>query len=170
VRGMRLTYAALIAISFVFSGHAAAAGFGPGLVACVHIAIAGWWIGSLVAMQRACATQDIASVSSIVLRFSAIAVRAIVVLVLAGVVLILALVTLPVVVTPYLATLGIKLGIATLVFALASHNKFRLTPRLLAGDATVVRSLRTSIDVELFLIGAVLIATAIMTTYNAPEE
>jgi putative copper export protein len=171
VRGMRLSYAAIIAASFVFAGHAAAAGFGAGVMACAHISIASWWIGSLVAMERACATQDIARVASLVQRFSAIAVGAIAALILAGIILIVVLVTLPVVeVTPYVVTLGLKIFLATLVFALAGYNKFRLTPRVLVADLTAVRALRTAIDVELVLIAAVLVATATLTTYNAPQE
>jgi putative copper export protein len=170
IRGMRLSYAALIAASFIFSGHAAAVGFAPGLMACIHVSIAGWWIGSLVAMQRSCATADVARVAAIVRRFSAFAVAAIGLLIVAGIVLILTLVVLPLTFTPYLTTLAIKIGIALLVFALASYNKFRLTPRLLSADYSAVRSLRTSINVELVLIGAVLVSTAALTTYFAPEE
>ncbi len=171
VRGMRLSYAALIAASFVFSGHAAAAGFGAGLVASVHISVAGWWIASLVAIARACAASGPSSASRIVQRFSALAVTAIAALVLAGIILILALIALPVLtVTPYLVTLAVKIGIALLIFALAAFNKFRLTPRVLAGEVSALRALRTAIHLELALLGLVLIATALLTTYNAPEE
>jgi len=171
VRGMRLSYAALIAASFVFSGHAAAAGVSAGLIASVHISVAGWWIASLVAMTRACAASDLSSASRIVQRFSALAVTAIAALVLAGIILILALIALPVLtVTPYLVTLAVKIGIALLIFALAAFNKFRLTPRVLAGEVSALRALRTAIHLELALLGLVLIATALLTTYSAPEE
>jgi putative copper export protein len=139
-------------------------------MACIHISIAGWWIGSLVAMERACALGDVGQVSSLVQRFSNVAVVAIVLLVVAGIVMILALISWPVAVTSYIVTLAVKIGLATGVFALASYNKFRLTPRLMAADAAAMQALRKSIDVELVLIGAVLVTTAILTTYNAPEE
>ena len=168
-QGMRLSYAALLAASFLFIGHASAAGFAAGLMAAVHVAIAGWWIASLVAMERVCRAGAGPAVADIVLRFSRIAVGAIVVLIVAGIVLIATLIALPLTLTPYLATLGVKLGIALLLFALAAYNKFRLTPGVSRGDAGAVRSLRIAIDVELALILGVLIATTLMTTYNAPE-
>lgn len=168
--GMRMSYAALLTASFLFIGHASAAGFAAGLMAAVHVAIAGWWVASLIAMERVCRSGDGAMAADIVLRFSKIAVGAIIMLIVAGIVLIATLVALPITLTPYLLTLGAKLGIAMLVFALAAYNKFRLTPRVLRGEANAVRSLRIAIDLELALILAVLIATTLMTTYNAPEE
>lgn len=168
--GMRMSYAALLAASFLFIGHASAAGFAAGLMAAVHVAIAGWWIASLIAMERVCRAGDGSMAADLVQRFSRIAVGAIIVLIVAGSVLIATLVALPITVTPYLLTLGAKLGIAMLVFALAAYNKFRLTPRVSRGEANAVRSLRMAIDLELALILAVLIATTLMTTYNAPEE
>jgi copper transport protein len=167
--GMRLSYAALLAASFLFIGHAATAGFGAGLMASVHVSMAGWWIASLIVMERACRSQNSTDISVIVRRFSKIAVGAIALLVVAGIVLILALVAWPIEVTPYLATLGAKLAIALAVFALAAYNKFRLTPRLLQGDVVAVSALHRSIALELLLIGAVIVATTLMTTYNAPE-
>ena len=169
-QGMRLSYAALLAASFLFVGHASAAGFAAGLMAAVHVAIAGWWIASLLAMERVCRAGDGSAPVDIVLRFSKIAVGAIVVLIVAGIVLIATLVALPIALTPYLATLGVKLAIALLVFALAAYNKFRLTQGVLQGDVKAVRSLRVAIDIELVLLVGVLIATTLMTTYNAPAE
>ena len=169
--GMRSSYAALLAASFVFLGHASAAGFAAGLMAAVHVSLAGWWIASLIAMERVCRSNDAVAAAEIVRRFSRIAVAAIVLLIVAGIVMIATLVALPIAkITAYLATLGAKIGIAMLVFGLAAYNKFRLTPHVARGDATAIRSLRAAIDLELILIVAVLIATTLMTTYNAPDE
>jgi copper transport protein len=169
--GMRLSYAALIAASYLFIGHAAATGFAPGLMAGIHISLAGWWLASLVAMAAACRSEPVAAVAALVERFSKLAVGAIVLLIVAGGVLIASLVEWPLAaVSPYIATLGAKLMIVALLLALASYNKFRLTPRLLVRESTAVSALRRSIDVELLLIAAVLVATTLMTTYNAPSE
>jgi copper transport protein len=138
-------------------------------MAGVHVAIAGWWIASLIAMQRVCRSNEAAAGVDIVMRFSRIAVVAIAVLILAGIVLIATLVALPITLTPYLMTLGAKLGIALLVFVLAAYNKFRLTPAVMHGDSNALRSLRIAIELELSLILGVLIATTLMTTYNAPD-
>jgi copper transport protein len=169
-RGMQLSYASLLAASFVFIGHASAAGFAAGMMAAVHVAIAGWWTACLIAMERSCRADDATAVSEMVLRFSKIAVGAIAVLIIAGIVLIVTLVALPLTLTAYLTTLAAKLGIAMLVFALAAYNKFRLTPRVAQGDAEAVLSLRVAMDFELVLILAVIVATTLMTTYNAPAE
>jgi putative copper export protein len=72
--------------------------------------------------------------------------------------------------TPYGQMIVVKLGIVILVLGLASYNKFRLTPRLLAGDRTAMASLHRMIDAELAAIGAILVATAILTTYTSPLE
>ena len=171
VAGMRLSYAALIAASYLFIGHAAAMGFGSGLMAGFHVSLAAWWLASLVAMESACRSQPAEAVAALVQRFSKFAVGAIVLLIVAGIVLIAALVEWPLtMLSPYLATLGAKLGFVALVLALATYNKFRLTPRLLAQEREAVSALRRSIDVELLVIAAVLIATTLMATYNAPTE
>jgi copper transport protein len=171
VAGMRLSYAALIAASYLFIGHGAAMGFGSGLMAGIHVSLAGWWLASLVAMEAACRSQPVATVAALVERFSKLAVGAIVLLIVVGIVLIASLVEWPLTaLSPYLATLGAKLAFVAFLLTFATYNKLRLTPRLLVQDRAAVNALRRSIDIELLLIAAVLIATTLMTTYNAPAE
>jgi putative copper export protein len=167
--GMRLTYAGLIAASFLFSGHSAAAGVALGIMACAHISLAAWWLGALIAMERACRSGSIEESAGLVKQFSRRAVIVIVALIIAGIIMIIGLTDWPLMFTPYLQVFAVKIGIAVVVFALASYNKFRLTPRLLAHDPQAARSLRLAIHIELFLIAAVLTATAVLTTYQSPE-
>ena len=54
--------------------------------------------------------------------------------------------------------------------ALAAQNKWRLGPRLLAGDGSAVPALQRTIKVEWVLIAVVLAATAVMTSLYAPEH
>ncbi|HVF17277.1 MAG TPA: CopD family protein [Steroidobacteraceae bacterium] len=169
VAGMRLSYAGLIAASFLFNGHSAAVGMPLGLVACAHISLGAWWLGSLIAMERACALSPVQETAAVVQRFSALAVGAIVALIVAGIIMVIALIARPISITPYLQVLLVKIGIAVAVFGLASYNKFRLTPRLLAHDPQAALALQRAIHIELFLIGAVLVTTAILTTYQSPE-
>jgi putative copper export protein len=92
--------------------------------------------------------------------------------VIAGLLLIYVLVdfeTLPSL-SPYEQNLAIKLALVGLVLGLATYNKFRLTPRLIAGDTAAKASLKKMIELELIVIAAVLIATAILTTYTSPHE
>jgi putative copper export protein len=168
-RGMHLSAAALVIASFVFSGHAAAEGFGSGLIAALHVAVAAWWAGSLIAMRGACVESEAQAVP-LVRRFSSIAVAMIAGLVVAGGVLILVLVDLTAFeFTEYVRNLAIKVTIAGCVLAIAAYNKFALTTGVLAGEAAARGKLQRTIERELMLIGLVLLATAVLTTYSSPH-
>ena len=169
-RGMRASAALIVVASFLFSGHAAADSLALGVLAAIHVAIVGWWLSSLLVLRKSCDAAPGAAVH-LVRRFSLLAVIAIAVLVIAGGLMILGLVDVAAFeFTPYVRNLAIKLAIVVVVFAVAAYNKFALTARVLAGDVAALRALRRSIDVELVLIAAVLIATAIMTTFTSPHE
>ena len=71
--------------------------------------------------------------------------------------------------SPYAQLLALKVALAAGVLGLAAYNKFRLTPRLSAGDDAATGALRRSIELELFVIVCVLAATAILTTYTSPH-
>jgi putative copper export protein len=169
---MRLASASLMALSFALSGHAPAIDLANGLLVFVHTAAAALWIGSLWLLRYACNQLDFAIIWLAVRRFSALAFILVGALVFAGLLLVRTLLTfdnLPHL-SSYEQTLAIKIGIVAAALGVAAYNKFRLTPRLAAHDATAVTSLRTMITVELALIGAVIAATAILTTYTAPPE
>jgi copper resistance protein D len=163
-RGMHLSAAVLIIASFAYSGHAATEGMGAGVIAALHVAIAAWWIGSLIEMVR---ERD--DVTRLVRRFSSLALGLVAGLVVAGVVLIVLLLDFSsFAITPYVRNLGIKIVVALGVFAIAAYNKFALTNRVLAGDAAATITLRRAIHIELALIAVVLLATAVLTTYSSP--
>jgi putative copper resistance protein D len=169
---MRLAHAALMTLSFAISGHAAAADLANGLLAFVHASAAAWWIGSLWLLRYASNQSDFAVIEHAVRRFSALAVILVGVLVLAALMLIRALLNfanLPIL-SAYEQTLLVKIGIVACVLGVAAFNKFRLTPRLISGDAAAVSSLRTMINLELVLMGVVIAATAILTTYTSPPD
>jgi copper resistance protein D len=168
--GMEVSAAALVIASFVFSGHAAAEGFTPGLIAALHVAVAAWWVGSLLAMRGAFARSETEAVP-LVRRFSSIAVGMIAGLVVAGGVLIAILLDWSAFeFDTYVRNLVIKIAIALGVFAIAVYNKVALTPAVLAGNVPALGKLRRMIDRELMLIALVLIATAVLTTYTSPHE
>jgi len=170
-RTMRLTNAALMTLSFAASGHVASIDIADGLIVFVHASAAAWWIGSLLILRFACDQLKLSVVAQVVRRFGLLAVALVGGLVIAGLILIRALLSFtgePL--SAYEQTLAIKIAIATLVLGVAAYNKLRLTPRLVAGDATSLVALRMSINVELALIGVVLAVTAILTTYTSPPE
>jgi putative copper export protein len=170
--GSRLINAVIATLSFAFSGHAGALDLTAGLVAFAHASAAAWWIGSLWLLRYACAQSQLPEIIEVVTRFSAIATRLVGALVIAGLLLILILVgfvELPQL-TPYEQILVVKLGMAAVVLAVASYNRFRLTPRLAIGDATALASLRRAILAEFIVIGGIVMTTAILTTYTAPHQ
>ena len=170
-QSMRLASAALMTLSFALSGHAAAIDLADGLIVFVHASAAGWWIGSLLLLRFACQQLNLSVVAQVVRRFSVLAVALVGGLVIAGLLLIRALLNFNgSSLSAYEQILAIKIGIATVVLGVAAYNKLQLTPRLVAGDATARLSLRTSINVELALIGVVIAVTAILTTYTSPPE
>jgi putative copper export protein len=168
----RLSYAVLPMIAFAFSGHAAGISPVDGAVAVVHVSMAAWWLGSLLYLRRGCAQWPFDRLVAVLARFSSLAFVLTGALVIAGLVLVIILVDFSndPWLTPYGWILGAKLCVVAALLAIAGYNRRRLTPRLLAGDSTAVSALHTTIRVELALIAAVLIITAILTTYTSPHD
>ena len=169
-KAMRIGNAALMLASFAFNGHAAALGPAQGLVAALHASAVSWWIGSLWLLRFACAHHDHAA-TELVRRFSAIATWFVGALIFVGLVLIGMLVDFSRLaeIAAYVQLVALKLCVVAVVLGVATRNRLQLTPRLLSGDVTATRSLRQSIDVELWLIGAVAAVTAVLTTYTSPH-
>lgn len=171
-RATQLSNAVLVTASFAFSGHAAADGFTTGLVAVLHVSLAAWWFAALWVLRDACIRAEFTVAAALVQRFSAIAFALVGGLVIAGLLLVGSLVEFDN--DPWLSSYGqllaVKIGIAMVALALATYNKVRLTALLAAGDTRAISSLRRMIGAELFCIGAVLVATAVLTTYTSPHQ
>ncbi|HKQ14319.1 MAG TPA: CopD family protein [Steroidobacteraceae bacterium] len=169
---VRLSYAMLPMLSFAFSGHAAGVSPVDGSVAVVHVSLAGWWLGSLFFLRRACVNSQIDRVVTVVTRFSTMALILTGVLVIAGLVLVMILIDFSKDpwLSPYGWILATKLSVVAILLAVAGYNRRRLTPRLLARDSSAMGALRTTINVELLLIGLILTITAILTTYSSPPD
>ncbi|MET0658593.1 MAG: CopD family protein [Steroidobacteraceae bacterium] len=163
--------AAIAVASFAFNGHAAVVGFVDGLIAAAHVTAAAWWVGALFLLLHEGAHEP-TQFAALVQRFAVLALRIVGGLVIAGLILLLVLVDFArdPWFTPYVATLAIKIALALMVLSLAAYNKLRLTASLVRGDARAAGALRNTITAELLLIGAVLVATAILTTYTSPHE
>jgi putative copper export protein len=169
---VRLSYAMLPMLSFAFSGHAAGIGPVDGSVAVVHVSLAGWWLGALCFLRRACLNSQIDRVITVVTRFSSMALILTGVLVIAGLVLVMILIDFSKDpwLSPYGWILATKLSVVAILLAVAGYNRRRLTPRLLARDGSAMGALRTTMNVELLLIGLILTITAILTTYSSPPD
>jgi putative copper export protein len=163
----RIAAALAMTASVAFNGHAAAIGLPAGLLTMAHVTAASWWVGSLWLLRRACVSEVGDDLVRLVTRFSSLAVRIVAGLIVAGVALIVALVNFDLSpwLTDYVQTLALKLAFAALVLGLAIYNKLKLTPRLPREAA----ALRRSITAEFAAIACVLLVTAVLTTYFAPE-
>jgi putative copper export protein len=164
--------AALSLLSFALMGHTVIHPqrwlLGPLLL--VHVGVAAWWLGALAGLYLAARDTGIAS-GPLVARFSAHAVRLVPAIFVCGLLLTALFVrSLAELATPYGAMIAAKaLGFAALM-ALAARNKWRLGPRLLAGEGGAATGLQRTIAAEWAVFALVLIATAAMTSLFAPEH
>jgi putative copper export protein len=166
--------AAAAATSFVWVGHARAlrAPALPMMLESIHLACAAFWIGSLAPLRSLARRLDPRRTGAVAARFSAAAAAAVAALILAGSILLWAL--LPdfrsLWTSEYGRLVTLKLSTVACLLGLAALNKWRLTPRLLAGDAGAVRGLRASIAMEMVLAAAILAVTAAFTTITGPPD
>ena len=70
---------------------------------------------------------------------------------------------------PYRQLLAIKHSVFLLLLGLAAFNRLRLTPALLAGDASAGVRSRRSNGLEFTAVLAILVTTAILTTVASPD-
>jgi putative copper resistance protein D len=164
--------AALALLSFALMGHTVIHDqrwiLAPLLL--VHVVVAAVWLGALVGLYIATREQGTES-GAVVARFSMHAACAVPAIFVCGLIMsALFIRSFTELATPYGAmVLGKSLGFAVLM-ALAAQNKWRLGPRLLAGDGSAVPALQRVIKIEWVLIALVLAATAVMTSLFAPEH
>lgn len=164
--------AALALLSFLLMGHTVIHPqrwlLAPLLL--VHIVVAAMWLGALAGLYIAAREQGTAS-GPLVARFSAQASVAVPAIFVCGFLMsVLFIRSFAELATPYGAmVLAKSLGFAVLM-ALAAQNKWRLGPRLNAGDESAVPVLQRTIKAEWVLIAVVLAATAVMTSLYAPEH
>jgi copper transport protein len=144
--------------AFAASGHAATAEPRAlaGAAVWVHGASLSLWIGALLPLAIAAGKRDAAPPT--LRRFSRAIPLAIVALLLSGVAL--AAIELGHIgalwQSDYGRVLIAKLALVVVLLAVALWNRVRLTPLLLAGEATVVRTMRASIAAELVLVITIL--------------
>ncbi|HET7609791.1 MAG TPA: CopD family protein [Gammaproteobacteria bacterium] len=136
----------------------------------VHVVVAAVWLGALAGLYIAARETGTAS-APLVARFSAHAGWAVPAIFVCGLGMsVIFIGSFAELATPYGAmVLGKSLAFAALM-ALAAQNKWRLGPRLSAGDASAVPALRRTVKAEWVLIAVVLAGTAVMTSLYAPEH
>jgi putative copper resistance protein D len=136
----------------------------------MHVTVGACWFGSLGPLVFMTRRETTAHASSVLHRFSRLAGYAVPILGVAGVAIACELIPrLGDLVQPYGLMLTMKAVLFAALLVLASYNRWKHVPALMAGSPTAAAALRRSIGWEIALIAAVLAATAIMTTYFSPS-
>lgn len=159
-------------IAFTLTGHTSVSPDRWFLVVALtaHVLIVAFWLGALPALHLATRRESGPAAAKIVAAFSAAATWIVPGILVAGGVLTVGLV--PSLATfrhPYGELLLAKIAGFAALLALASANKWRLTPALARGEPRASAALRRSVAAEYVLIAGVLAATAIMTTFFSPD-
>jgi putative copper resistance protein D len=168
---LTLAAAGAAAASFAWVGHVhALAAALPVLLVSMHLLSVAFWLGAFGPLLLIARQDDPRRVAGPAARFGTAAVVVVGVLVIAGLSLGWILMGNPLQwpSSKYGRLLAVKLGLVAGLLGLAAFNKLRLTPRLLAGDARAVRSLRSSIRAEMGLAACILWVTACLTTLTGP--
>ncbi|MGH7749944.1 MAG: CopD family protein [Steroidobacteraceae bacterium] len=171
-RGVTLAGIALVAGSFVLTGHTLAAPYGrllaPLLIA--HVLILAFWFGALWPLHRVTRLESLPQAAQVLAAFSARAVWLVPVIAVAGIALAAALLPdFAALRQPYGLLLLGKGVLFALLMGLAALNKLRLAPGMGRGEQACVRRLRGSLLAEYLLICAALAVTAVMTGFFSPS-
>ncbi len=165
--------ATLVVVSFGLMGHTAAHDQRWVLVTLlvVHLLIIGFWFGALLPLYLAAARETIGNSALVIENFSAIAKWLVPAIFAAGLGMsILLLESFNNLWSAYGASLLAKVVGFTVLMGLASLNKWRYGPAIVAGDVAALRGLQRSVVAEWGLIVAVLVVTAVMTGLFSPTH
>jgi copper resistance protein D len=164
--------AAMAATSFAWTGHAQSLSprVLPVLLLGAHLLGVAFWMGALAPVSLVARAGTASRIAAVAERFSAVAVFAVAGLILVAAPLLWLLLGgfAELWRSSYGRCIALKLVFVGGLLSLAAFNKLRLTPRLRAGDAHAVGSLRTSIRLEMWLGVMVLAVTATLTTIAGP--
>jgi putative copper resistance protein D len=160
------------ATSFAWIGHARS--LSPDVVAImllgIHLLGVAFWLGALAPLGIIARDNDLPRIAASAARFGAAAIFVVAGLIIAGATLLWMLLGdfTELWGSTYGRYMTCKLTFVACLLCLAAFNKVRLTPRLRAGDAGALRSLRISIRLELLLGVVILTVTAALTTLAGP--
>ncbi len=170
-RGVALIGAALVALSFAFMGHTAAADdrwlLAPLLI--IHLVIVAFWFGALLPLHVTCRRETHQVSSSIVKQFSTLATWSVPIIAVAGIVMaVLLLPSVSSITTPYGLSLTAKLAGFLLLMVAAGLNKYRFAPGIGRGEPGTLTALQVSMFLEWVVIACIIVVTTIMTAAFSP--
>jgi putative copper resistance protein D len=164
--------ASIAATSFAWTGHARSLepDMIPILLIGIHLLGVAFWIGALTPLLIISRNNDLSRIAAAAARFGRAALFAVGGLITAGAGLLWMLLgdLTALWTSSYGRYVMLKLAFVGCLLCFAAFNKLRLTPRLLAGDFEAIRSLRTSIRLEVLLAFLILAVTAALTTLEGP--
>ncbi len=164
--------AVVAAGSFAAVGHAHAVASSalPTLMLSVHLLCIAFWLGALTPLLLIAGEAGVARAAAIAARFGTAALWVVGLLVIAGAIVLSVLLdgVGQLWTTRYGRLVSLKLGLVVALLSLAAFNKLRLTPRLRAGDSSVILTFRRSIEAEMLIAGSILWVTAAFTTITGP--
>ncbi|MEO1718643.1 MAG: CopD family protein [Pseudomonadota bacterium] len=160
--------------SFAFEGHTAShspanwTALAAPVLLLAHSATVHWWLGALVPLRAATAPNiDHERRAQLVAQFGTIATWTAALLVTAGAVLIALLSGFQLDLDRnHQLVLALKLFVFAAVLALAATNKLRWTPMLRTAPEAGRHGLRRSLNLEIGVCGAILVATAVMISFS----
>jgi copper resistance protein D len=161
------------ATSFAWVGHAQALAqpLLPVLKQSTHLLCVAFWLGALGPLLILARDGDVTRLAFAAARFGRVAIAVVSLLIFAGVSLLWQLLGPPTQLwsSDYGRIVSAKLGLVACLLGLAALNRWRLIPRLLAGDSAAVQSLARSIQGEMLIGSLILLVTATLTTVFAPS-
>lgn len=164
--------AAMAATSFAWTGHAQSLSprIFPVVLLSAHLLGVAFWLGALAPLSLVARAGNVTRIAAAAERFSAMAVFVVAGLIVAAAPLLWLLLGgfAELWRSTYGRCIALKLAFVAGLLSLAAFNKLRLTPRLRAGEAGAMRSLHTSIRLEMWLGVMVLAVTATLTTLAGP--
>lgn len=171
---MRAIGLALIVASFGLTGHAATVGpaIAMGSTVALHAGLAAFWWGGLIGLGVVLDGMAPAMTAPVMRRFSQAAMYLVALLVALGVAIALVQLRHPaaLIATGYGLVLCGKLLTVAGLLSVAAYNRLRLAPRLAGGDRPALRSLRRMVQVEVCLVSAVFILTAVLGQLPPPRS
>jgi copper resistance protein D len=165
--------AALTLFAFTQIGHSSLEDAQPTLpiLLLIHLIIIAFWFGALVPLRRISLDEPPSVTAAVVGRFSAIAVWIVPMVFGAGTLMAaLLLGSFRALATPYGLVIVTKAAIFGVLMILATLNKWRYGPALGRGEPATLRSFRRTLAAEYGVISAVLVLTAILTTFLSPDS
>lgn len=160
--------------SFAMEGHTAALAKGmPWLSALLflHLVAVSWWLAGLWPLVVSLRTASDEEARCAVERFGSIAVGAFGLLTIAGAVTLVTLTGWTIgLASPYQRIILAKLFVVAAILALATYNKFVLTPNLMKSLPSATQALRASIRNEILLACIVLLLTGFLSTMSPGAE